>query len=357
MTLVFGTQMAVTTFVFVCIEFILLLLMFVFRTERSVNDNQTRNIILISLLIIYNITGGLLPDPNLPGSVRLQNIIAYGTGFLTPCYFPYYVYKCFGLEKMKSVAYKGVFLTIFLPYILFCIVYINSDLKTAQVILALPMLAAIWVCYRLWKSLRYKFCDHWNTPLAISETVFLSLSLSPWIGLPIITILNLNQSDEALLTNSGFLLLLFYEVRNNIVETRANYRKLLFAEEELLRWNKKLEDEVEEKTKTIKSLLQQAENFNDKMFQLMSDKLPVVNSQASIEVTVAERFTENCEKYNLTSRETEIALLLKGGKTQSVIANELYISIPTVKKHTQNLYEKLNVTSKFDMIRKLTNEP
>jgi DNA-binding CsgD family transcriptional regulator len=356
MTLVFGTQMTGTTFVFVCIEFIFLLLMFVFRTERPVNDNQTRNMILISLLIVYNITGGLLPDPNLPGSVKLQNIIAYGTGFLTPCYFPYYVYKCFGLEKMKSVAYTGVFATIFLPYILFCIVYINSDLKTAQVILVLPMLAGIWVCYRLWKALHYKFRGKWHIPLAINETIFLCLSVSPWIGLPIITILNLNQSNEALLTNSGFLILLFYEVRNNIVETRANHEKLLLAEEELLRWNRKLEEEVEEKTRTIKSLLQQAENFNDKMVQLISDKLPLVESQTSRELTAIERFKQNCIKYSLTSRETEIALLLKEGKTQNVVATELFISLPTVKKHTQNLYEKLEVTSKFEMIRKLTNE-
>lgn len=356
MNLVFGTQMTITTFVFVCIEFIFLILMFVFRTERPVNDNQTRNIILISLLIIYNITGGLLPDPNLPGSVKLQNIIAYGTGFITPCYFPYYVYKCFGLEKLKFVAYKGVFFTIFLPYILFCIVYLMWDLKTAQVILTLPMIAAIWVCYRLWRALQYKFRGQWHTRLAINETIFLFLSLSPWIGLPIITILNLNQADEALLTNSGFLLLLFHEVRNNIVETRANHEKLLFAEDELLRWNKKLEDEVEEKTRTIKSLLQQAENFNAKMFQLMSDKLPVVRPQESEELPAGEKFKRNCEKFNFTARETEIALLLKEGKTQNAIATELFISLPTVKKHTQNLYEKLEVTSKFDMIKKLTDD-
>ena len=356
MTLVFGTQMAITTFVFVCIEFIFLLLMFVFRTERPVNDNQTRNIVMISLLIIYNITGGLLPDPQLPGSIKVQNIIAYGTGFITPCYYPYYVYKCFGLEKMKSVAYKGVIITVFLPYILFCIVYLISDLRTAQDILALPTFGGIWVCYRLWRALQYKFRGQWHLPSAVSETIFLLLSISPWIGLPVITILNLNQTDEALLTNCGFLLLLFYEARNNVVETRVNHEKLVLAENELLRWNKKLEDQVEEKTRTINSLLHQAENFNAKMFQLMSDKLPVVNSKAGEDLTVGEKFTQNCEKYNLTSRETEIALLLKEGKTQIVIANELFVSLPTVKKHTQNLYEKLDVTSKFDMIKKLSEE-
>ena len=105
MTLVLGTQMSITTFVFVCIEVIFLILMIVFRNERPANDNQTRNIILISLLLIYNITGGLLPDPKLPGSVTLQEIIAYGSGFITPCFFPYYVRERDVIANLRHVAY------------------------------------------------------------------------------------------------------------------------------------------------------------------------------------------------------------------------------------------------------------
>lgn len=353
MTYVLRTQMTVATFVFVCLEFVLLLLMFVFRSERQEKDNQTRNIVLISLLLFYNIASGLLPDPRLPGSLKFQNVIAYGAGFIAPCYFPYYVYKCFGLEKMKPIAYKGVFYPIFLPFVLFCIIYPLSDLKTAQYVLAIPLLAAIWICYRLLKAVLYKFRGQWHTTHAVRESTFLFLSLSPWIGLPIVIVFNVNQDAEAMLTNSGFLLLLFYEVRNNIIETRAKLEKLVIAEQELVSWNKKLEQEVLEKTKTIQGLLQQAEGFNDKMFRLMSDKLPIIKAEADEELMISERFNRNCEKYALTFRETEIALLLKEGRTQSTIAQDLFISIPTVKKHTQNIYEKLGVASKFEMIRKL----
>ena len=354
MTLVFGTQMSITTFVFVCIEVIFLILMIVFRNERPTNDNQTRNIILISLLLIYNITGGLLPDPKLPGSVTLQEIIAYGSGFITPCFFPYYVYKCFNLVKMKWVAYRGVFYFIFLPYILFCITYILTNLETAQLFLAIPLVAAIWVCYRLFKALQYKFRGAWHTRAAIQETIFLFLSLSPWVGLPIITVLNLNQTVEALTTNSGFLILLFYEVKNNIRETRENYIKLQQAQGELVSWNQKLELEVEAKTAQIKGLLDQAKEFNEQMFKLMSEKLPVAGADMQNAASASQQILDNCAKFNLTSRETEIALLLKEGMTQNAIANQLFISLTTVKKHTQNLYEKLGVTSKIDMINKIT---
>ena len=96
-----GTQMHVVTFVFVCIEIVILFYLIIYKLSRPGDNTAILNIILISLLILYNVTGGLLPDPNLPGSVFIQNDIAYATGFITPCFFPYYVYKAFGLQKMR----------------------------------------------------------------------------------------------------------------------------------------------------------------------------------------------------------------------------------------------------------------
>ena len=111
---------------------------------------------------------------------------------------------------------------------------------------------------------------------------------------------------------------------------------------------------MEAKTAQIKGLLDQAKEFNEQMFKLMSEKLPVAGTDINNEASASQRISDNCTKFNLTSRETEIALLLKEGMTQNAIANQLFISLTTVKKHTQNLYEKLGVTSKIDMIRKIT---
>ena len=98
--LVFGTEMHIVTFVFICMETVVFFYLLIYRLARPDDKVTYLNIILIFLLITYNVTGGLLPDPDLPGSYFIQMSIAYGTGFLTPCYFPYYVYKAFGLEKM-----------------------------------------------------------------------------------------------------------------------------------------------------------------------------------------------------------------------------------------------------------------
>lgn len=118
--------MHLITFLFICIETVILFYLSIYRLARPGDKTTSLNIAIIFLLILYNVTGGLLPDENLPGTYFTQNALAYATGFITPCYFPYYVYKAFGLEKMRFHAFKGVFACILLPYILFLILFGSS---------------------------------------------------------------------------------------------------------------------------------------------------------------------------------------------------------------------------------------
>ena len=74
-----GTQMHIITFIFVSIELVIFFYLVIYKLARPDDPVAPLNIILIALLIIYNVTGGLLPDPNLPGSVFIQETIAYGT--------------------------------------------------------------------------------------------------------------------------------------------------------------------------------------------------------------------------------------------------------------------------------------
>jgi signal transduction histidine kinase/DNA-binding NarL/FixJ family response regulator len=65
-------------------------------------------------------------------------------------------------------------------------------------------------------------------------------------------------------------------------------------------------------------------------------------------------FQLNCNKYNLTSRETDVIRLMMEGKINKEIASELFISIDTVKKHIQHVYEKIGVSNKFELLKKMT---
>lgn len=59
------------------------------------------------------------------------------------------------------------------------------------------------------------------------------------------------------------------------------------------------------------------------------------------------------QKYRLTSREAEIALLLENGGTQRSIAELLVISQGTAKCHIRNVYTKLGVHSKEEAIEEM----
>lgn len=259
--LVFGTQMHIVTFLFVSIEIVIFFYLGIFRFARPDDKKTVLNLILIFLLLIYNITGGLLPDPKLPGSYFLQNVIAYATGFITPCYFPYYVYKAFGLKKLKFHAYKGIYLFLIFPYCIFVIVFwFTGSLKDAQNLLIIPVLYAIWVIISLAKAIRYKYNNDLTTVEARQEMVVLLFSLTPWVGLPIITYFNLGQAVEALITNIGFLLLFGLQVNRHITEFRNEHEKLIESEQRLRSWNADLMDEVKKRTKELEKANEQKTN-------------------------------------------------------------------------------------------------
>jgi signal transduction histidine kinase/DNA-binding NarL/FixJ family response regulator len=250
-----GTQMHIATFLFVCIEIVIFFYLVIYRLARPDDKKTHLNIILIALLIVYNVTGGLLPDPNLPGSYLLQTSIAYGTGFITPCYFPYYVLHAFGLEKLRFHAYRGVYIFLVLPYLIFVGVFVSTaDLETAKNLLIIPVLYALWVVYSLIKAIRYKYGNKLESNESKVEVAVLFLSLSSWVGLPIIDYFNLGQAAEATITNVGFLLLLGLQLTRHIKEMRKEHQMLIESEMRLLNWNTSLQNEVEKRTRELEKL-------------------------------------------------------------------------------------------------------
>lgn len=277
--LVFGTQMHIVTFIFVSIEIVIFFYLLIYHLARPDDRTIFLNIILIFLLITYNITSGLLPDPKLPGSFFIQEAIAYATGFITPCYFPYYAYKAFGLEKMKFHAFKGVYLFLLLPYLLFVIVFaISNNLDTTQNILILPVLYALWVIYSLLKAIRYKYGNKVNSRDPKKEITVLLLSISPRIGLPVIAYFNLSQVAEALVSNVGFLLLHGLQVSRHVKQMRIEHERLIDSEQRLLNWNTNLQNEVNKRTCELEKINEQKTNKFINLFHETKTPLTLVNN-------------------------------------------------------------------------------
>ena len=79
----------------------------------------------------------------------------------------------------------------------------------------------------------------------------------------------------------------------------------------------------------------------------LSDEL-LTNGLPKAEITRAR-----IKRLPLSDREKEIVTGILEGKSRYRIAEELFISDETVKKHTSNIYRKLELTSKVDLIRLL----
>ena len=61
------------------------------------------------------------------------------------------------------------------------------------------------------------------------------------------------------------------------------------------------------------------------------------------------------EAFELSERETEVALLIAQGRSKAYIAEALYLSENTVRTHAKNIYAKLDVHSKQELIDLLQN--
>lgn len=64
-------------------------------------------------------------------------------------------------------------------------------------------------------------------------------------------------------------------------------------------------------------------------------------------------FVQNCSTYQLTAREVDIARLICEGDSYKTIGETLFISERTVKKHAQNIFEKVGISNKVQLINKL----
>ena len=66
-----------------------------------------------------------------------------------------------------------------------------------------------------------------------------------------------------------------------------------------------------------------------------------------------EALEANCSKYMLTSREAQILKLLSDGLPYKVIAGQLNISLRTVTSHVANMFSKVNVTNKMELVSRM----
>jgi len=90
------------------------------------------------------------------------------------------------------------------------------------------------------------------------------------------------------------------------------------------------------------------ENIPDEELNIVGTAVQSESEEEKIPDAVFESF---CLKYDLTTRETEILELILENKNNQDICETLHISIGTVKTHVHNIFVKLEVTKRNQLLR------
>jgi len=307
--LVFNSEMHLITLLFILLELMMLAVQFYHYCSVPQDKPRLWYLILLVLLVFYNVTGGFFPDPDIPLELTLQNAIAYGSGFLMAAYFPYYFYKSFQLEHLRFQALFGTSIFLIAPYfIFFVLIYsLNKDLGFAiKYGLIVPFIYSLYLLWAILYSIRKKFKTIRNSDRPPGKTEMLSVyfAVSPWVCLSVFAYFNIAQWIEVTVTNVGFILVTILFLKRSVARNRHDYEK-----------------------------------HQD-------------SKQAMVYV-----FSQKCERYHLSEREKQIALLLCQGHTYEQTGQILFISRKTVDAHVRNIFMKTSSRNKIELLQLLGLTP
>jgi len=305
--LVWGTQVELITAIFIGLE----ILMFLFQLASYFywpgDKNRGWYLLLLFLMLLYNITGGLFPDVQIPIAVSVQEMIAYGTGFLMASYFPFYFYKAFELKALRWHALFGVPLFLALPYLVFFVVVyaINGKLDVdIRIGMIVPFCYALVLLWAMFRAIRHKYRESRNRK-EYAEEIAMHCAVTPWAALAFFGLVEANQTIEVLCTNTGIVII-----------------SILFI------------------TKSVK-------NAQDEYHKKQTD--PTIDGMSR------DEFMANCLHYGLTRMEILVVQQVYKGKSNKEIAAQLVVSEETVKKHIQNALRKTGAKNRTALLHKLQN--
>jgi len=296
---VLGTEMHVLTLVFIVLYILMFIYVGLHYIHRPQDKKWTWYILLLVLLISYNIAGGLFPDPNIAISITVQNIVAYGTGFLMASYFPFYFYKAFDLKKLRFHAIYGVPVILLGSFVLFFVIgySLNGNLETATSIgMLAPFVYAIVLLGAITIAVRDRYKEN-RKQNKFAEEIAVYCAVAPWASMPVLSYLHASQLVEVIFTNTGFIIITIIFILQCVKGVRSQHREYL---------------------------------------QLSKD--------------ADAAFVNSCTKYGLSSREVDVAMCLMLGMKNKAIAEKLNISEKTVGNHVTSIYEKVRVSSRSALV-------
>jgi len=299
--------MHVVTFLFVVVELLMFTSQTILFLSRPKDSDRKYYMILLGLLIIKNIASGLFPDPGFTTiPLAVQYGLAYGAGFVMASYFPFYFYRVFELHGLRWHALYGVPLLILVPFFLF---FLSETIITGNIEssinhgLILPAIYGLILLFIILNEIRKKYLGQVKSKNYF-EAIAVYAAITPWAFLAFCAFYRIEQVKEVFLTNAGFIVITVLFIGKGIKKDRDSHLRL----------------------------------------QELSKREFFDNNQV---------FEQNLTNYNLTAKEREIVNHIREGKTYKAIADELHRSERTVTTHAANIFFKVGVSNKVELLTKL----
>jgi DNA-binding CsgD family transcriptional regulator len=269
-------------------------------------------------------------------------------------------------------------------YFFFIFYPIYHDLlQTRRYVYIIPGIYALWALSVTGYAVLKNYQEDKNQEL-FHERLWIFIAVVFWCTQPLVGAFGgAPKWIVGIFGNINFLVLNALFMHQTIKRTKADYQRLQES-------NTTLTEKVTEGTRKIKKLAKEIEHtFNDQLTEYINkhgitdeldtvkgninkitfDMVNLFNLERFVTVNAIKgassfdfnpkeeaainKFEQSCQAYSLTSRETNIAKLVCQGFSYKIIGENLFIAERTVKKHVQNIFRKVNVSNKIQLINKL----
>lgn len=303
----FGTSIHWTTFFLLLVDTFILLFA-VIQSAKLRHNNLNRYLLLASLFVLYNVTGGFLPLENFPGPFILQYVITYGVAITMSVYMMYYFYKEYDINFLQShltITNIAIYSAVcFIGFFLFTY-FLTDSLEMARISFIIPI---SFIClYILWAFYRKTARPRNPNRFVLRRNRLSLVSICCIVLLPFLTVIGDYQWLTFPVVNISFFSITAIEID----------RYLFFIEN--------------------KNKLSEVFAF----YQINKSKL------------LDSRLFHN----NLTRREMEIALSILDNSTYKEIGEEFFIAESTVSKHASNIFKKTDVKNRREFLSRFKPRP
>lgn len=86
--------------------------------------------------------------------------------------------------------------------------------------------------------------------------------------------------------------------------------------------------------------------------KLRGEKVPLIEKESTTELESEKFIAQQLAETGISQREYEVLQLMAEGHTNQEIADQLFISLNTVKTHSSNLFAKLDVKRRTQAVQK-----